>query len=55
MLDNKLKTPFIALFGAVALRATAPSCAPAPAPAPDAPHPAAGALDPRPQFTVPLT
>src|SRR5205085_7237723 len=33
MLDNKLKTPFIALFGAVALMVSAPAFAQAPAPA----------------------
>ena len=43
MLDNKLKTPFIALFGAVALMASAPAFAQAPAPAAEASAPAAAA------------
>ena len=47
MFDNKLKTPFIALIGAVALMASAPAfaqgAAPAPAAAPAAAAPAAGA------------
>lgn len=43
MLDNKLKTPFIALFGAVALMASAPAFAQAPAPAAEAAAPAAAA------------
>ncbi|HEY3947670.1 MotA/TolQ/ExbB proton channel family protein [Phenylobacterium sp.] len=47
MFDNKLKTPFIALIGAVALMAAAPAfaqgAAPAPAAAPAAAAPAAGA------------
>jgi biopolymer transport protein ExbB len=43
MIDNKLKTPFIALFGAVALMASAPAFAQAPAPAAEAAAPAAAA------------
>ena len=43
MLDNKLKTPFIALLGAVALMASAPAFAQAPAPAAEAAAPAAAA------------
>lgn len=43
MIDNKLKTPFIALLGAVALMASAPAFAQAPAPAPEAAAPAAAA------------
>ena len=43
MLDNKLKTPFIALFGAVALMASAPAFAQAPAPAAEDSAPAAAA------------
>jgi biopolymer transport protein ExbB len=46
MLDNKLKTPFIALFGAVALMASAPAFAQAPAaPADAAAAPAAAPAD----------
>lgn len=41
MLDNKLKTPFIALVGAVALMASAPALAQSPAPAAPAAAPAA--------------
>ncbi|MCA6298569.1 MAG: MotA/TolQ/ExbB proton channel family protein [Phenylobacterium sp.] len=43
MIDNKLKTPFIALLGAVALMASAPAFAQAPAPAAEAAAPAAAA------------
>lgn len=43
MIDNKLKTPFIALFGAVALMASAPAFAQAPAPAAEVAAPAAAA------------
>lgn len=50
MLDNKLKTPFIALVGAIALMASAPAfaqnAAPAPAPAAAAAPAAAGAEAP---------
>ena len=45
MLDNKLKTPFIALFGAVALMVSAPAFAQAPAPADAAAAPAAAPAD----------
>src|ERR1700761_7747651 len=41
MFDNKLKTPFIALVGAIALMAGAPGVAPPAAPAPAAAAPAA--------------
>lgn len=40
MIDNKLKTPFIALLGALALVASAPAFAQAPAPAAEAAAPA---------------
>jgi len=43
MIDNKLKTPFIALLGAMALMASAPAFAQAPAPAAEAAAPAAAA------------
>ena len=43
MIDNKFKTPFIALLGAVALMASAPAFAQAPAPAAEAAAPAAAA------------
>jgi biopolymer transport protein ExbB len=46
MLDNKLKTPFIALVGAMALMASAPAFAQAPAPAPAADAAAAPAAAP---------
>ena len=36
MIDNKFKTPFIALIGAVALMVSAPAFAQAPAPATEA-------------------
>ena len=43
MIDNKLKTPFIALLGALALVASAPAFAQAPAPAAEAAAPVAAA------------
>lgn len=46
MFDNKLKTPFIALVGAIALMASAPAIAQAPAAAPAASAPAADAAAP---------
>ena len=46
MFDNKLKTPFIALVGAIALMASAPAFAQAPAAAPAASAPAADAAAP---------